>query len=230
VLLENKYKKIYFKIINKALSETRSKQDFYYEKHHIIPKSLNGTNDVENLVLLTAREHYLCHKLLTKFTVGIDKKKMFCAMWAFNRKSKNQKRVVLNSRDYEYVRLFLAKSFSEDRKGKHLVGHRLSEEHKQKLSKSLLGRKRSENTKKKMIESWKFRPPRSKEHCLAISNANKGRIVSDETKQKMSNSKKGKNPIHTQVKWHCEYCNKEGIGISNYNRWHGNNCKEKNNV
>lgn len=38
----------------------------YYERHHIIPKCLGGTNDKNNLVKLTAREHYLVHWLLTK--------------------------------------------------------------------------------------------------------------------------------------------------------------------
>lgn len=27
-----------------------------------------------------------------------------------------------------------------------------------------------------------------------------------------------------KIKWTCEHCNKEGFGISNYNRWHGKKC------
>lgn len=38
--------------------------DEYYEKHHILPKSLGGTNDPENLVVLTYTEHVLAHMLL----------------------------------------------------------------------------------------------------------------------------------------------------------------------
>ena len=38
----------------------------YYEKHHIIPKSIGGTNDISNLVYLTAREHFIAHWLLFK--------------------------------------------------------------------------------------------------------------------------------------------------------------------
>ena len=38
----------------------------YYENHHIVPKSCNGSDNENNLVLLTALEHfdahfYLCH-------------------------------------------------------------------------------------------------------------------------------------------------------------------------
>jgi len=226
MLTQNKYKKTYDKIISNALSKNRDKKDGYFEKHHILPKSLGGDNTRDNLVLLTAREHYICHKLLTRCTTGENRKKMFCAMWAFNRSSANQNRFIINSHDYEYVRKFISETFSKDRKGKHLVGHTLSKEHKEKLSKSLKGKKKTEQTKNRMKESWRNRSPRSAAHCEAISKANKGRILSQETRQKMSESKKGKNPSHTQIKWTCEHCNKTGIGISNYNRWHGNNCKK----
>ena len=40
----------------------------YYETHHIIPKSLGGSNDKSNLVQLTPEEHYLAHYYLWKFT------------------------------------------------------------------------------------------------------------------------------------------------------------------
>jgi len=66
MFLKNKYSKIYFSIINNAKKEKRSKKESYFEKHHIIPRSTNGTNYKNNLVLLTAREHYICHLLLTK--------------------------------------------------------------------------------------------------------------------------------------------------------------------
>lgn len=38
----------------------------YTEIHHILPKCMGGTNEKDNLVRLTAREHYLAHRLLTK--------------------------------------------------------------------------------------------------------------------------------------------------------------------
>ena len=38
----------------------------YGEWHHIIPKSLGGTDEAENLVRLTAREHFICHALLAE--------------------------------------------------------------------------------------------------------------------------------------------------------------------
>ena len=65
MFLENKYTKCYYKIIDRALSrEIDSKK--YYEKHHIVPKSLGGDNSKSNLVYLSAKEHFVCHLLLTK--------------------------------------------------------------------------------------------------------------------------------------------------------------------
>lgn len=31
----------------------------------------------------------------------------------------------------------------------------------------------------------------------------------------------------TRQPWTCEHCGKEGVGSSNYVRWHGDNCKHK---
>lgn len=36
----------------------------YYEQHHILPRSLGGSDEKSNLVMLTAREHYIAHLLL----------------------------------------------------------------------------------------------------------------------------------------------------------------------
>ena len=57
------YFNIYEKLINRA--KDRKILD-YTEKHHIIPRCMNGTDDKENLVDLTAREHFIAHLLLLK--------------------------------------------------------------------------------------------------------------------------------------------------------------------
>jgi hypothetical protein len=51
-----------------------------HETHHIVPRSLGGTNGKDNLVHLTYREHFLAHWLLTKFTEGLEQRKMLHAM------------------------------------------------------------------------------------------------------------------------------------------------------
>jgi hypothetical protein len=58
------YQKVYNQVVERAKSQNRSKKDSYYESHHIVPKCMGGSNDKNNLVLLTGREHYICHALL----------------------------------------------------------------------------------------------------------------------------------------------------------------------
>ena len=57
------YTRIYESIINRAKERTLTDG---YERHHIIPRCLGGTDDKENLVKLTPEEHYVAHQLLTK--------------------------------------------------------------------------------------------------------------------------------------------------------------------
>ena len=79
--LENKYTRWYYAIIIAAQSQNRKKNNgVYYQNHHILPKSLGGDNSKDNLVNLTAREHFICHLLLTKMTIGNDCYKMKYAL------------------------------------------------------------------------------------------------------------------------------------------------------
>lgn len=70
--LANKYTVWYYNIVNKAQTRALDKNT-YSEKHHIIPRSLGGSNNKENIVRLTAREHFVCHLLLTKMLTGNSK-------------------------------------------------------------------------------------------------------------------------------------------------------------
>lgn len=65
------YKRIYSSLIEKAKSEKREyRKGTYYERHHIKPRCLGGEGKSgdwkthPNLVLLTAKEHYLAHAIL----------------------------------------------------------------------------------------------------------------------------------------------------------------------
>ena len=57
------HEQIYNALISRARSREESKD---YEKHHIIPRCMNGSNDDTNLCNLTPREHFIAHQLLTK--------------------------------------------------------------------------------------------------------------------------------------------------------------------
>ena len=60
----NKYQKWYDQLIDRARNRTI---EGYVERHHIVPRSLGGTNEKSNLVALTAREHLIAHMLLPRF-------------------------------------------------------------------------------------------------------------------------------------------------------------------
>ena len=57
------YQLIHNQIIKKAKQRI---SEGYTEKHHIIPKCLGGTDSEENIVKLTAKEHFIVHKLLVE--------------------------------------------------------------------------------------------------------------------------------------------------------------------
>lgn len=111
MFLSNKYTKWYFEIIINAQNKKRIKNaNDYFEKHHIIPKCMGGTNDITNLVLLTAREHFICHLLLCKM-VGDPriKNKLIVALLYFKGNTSNMRRYV-NSYLYEKSRSLYIKN------------------------------------------------------------------------------------------------------------------------
>lgn len=93
--------KAYNEIIKSAKLKNRSRKNGYFEKHHIIPKCMGGNNTKENLVLLTAKEHYICHHLLHKHYK--NEKYLFLAyhLMTFSKKDNLQK---ITPKQYEKLR------------------------------------------------------------------------------------------------------------------------------
>jgi hypothetical protein len=120
MFIENKYKLWYFNIIYHAQNRQLNK-NIYVEKHHIIPKCMNGDNSINNIAVLTAREHFICHKLLIKFVISnFHKIKMKHALGKFVQCNRNQRRL-LTSHQYESAR----KAIIEARTGqKHTIDSR----------------------------------------------------------------------------------------------------------
>ena len=103
MFISNKYHAWYYAIVTNAQSRISNPSN-YYERHHIIPKSLGGSNAKTNLVKLTAREHFVCHLLLVKFVQSeLHKYKMKNAVAKFMSARSHQIRV-LNSRQYQLCR------------------------------------------------------------------------------------------------------------------------------
>ena len=82
------YNKIYNDLVSRAKTRVLN---CYKERHHVIPRCMGGTDDKDNLVDLTAREHFIAHWLLTK--MHPDNNGLHFAHWMMiNARSKNQKR------------------------------------------------------------------------------------------------------------------------------------------
>ena len=117
---DSKYTRWYNQLIEQAKVRVLPR-DVYAEKHHIIPQSLGGSNNIENLVRLTAREHFICHWLLTKMVVETKQKYQ---MWnAFScmlyRERPGQERYKVSSKIFENIKISGSKIKSEKFKGEN---------------------------------------------------------------------------------------------------------------
>jgi hypothetical protein len=184
------YEKIYDQIVARAKSRILVG---YKETHHIIPRCMGGPDDKENLVRLTAREHFLCHRLLIQIHPSNNKLKF--ALWAMCiMKSKRQSRYTPSSRIYESTKLEVIELIREKKKGV-----KQTEEHKRKKSETLKGRKRPQEVIDKMVKTRKENGgwSHSEETKNKIKSNNgmkrqevrdklKGREISNETRKKLS--------------------------------------------
>lgn len=105
------YQKIYNNIIKNAREQNRTKSlDIYYEAHHIIPKCLGGEGYTRqwkshpNIILLTPKEHFLCHLLLCE--IYPKSIKLYQALWLMstNKNKKEGKRYKISSRTYSRIK------------------------------------------------------------------------------------------------------------------------------
>jgi hypothetical protein len=108
------YQKIYNNIIN---NRKLTPYVGYTEIHHILPRALDGTDEAHNLVKLSAREHFICHYLLTKiYKTGPEHRKMLRAFLMMLVSSNGQQRYI-PARKYESLRLKHAQHLSEEYTG-----------------------------------------------------------------------------------------------------------------
>jgi len=170
VFKDSKYTRWYNQLIEQAKVRVLPR-DVYTEKHHVIPKSLGGDNSIYNLVRLTAREHFVCHWLLTKMIVETKQKYQ---MWnAFScmlyRERPGQARYKVSSKIFESIKTAGSKIKSERFKGENnpmfgvkgkdhpSFGKEWSDEHRKNASASHKGMVRSAEAKAKQSAATKGR-------------------------------------------------------------------------
>jgi hypothetical protein len=151
--IDNKYYRWYRGIVVKAQGRVLE-EGTYIEKHHILPKCMGGVNTPENLVRLTAREHYICHLILTKCTKGADKDKMIHAIWIMSCKYPNcVHKTKISGHTYEYLRKKASILISMVNKGNlHNLGKKRTIESRMRMRISQLGKKQSIDTIQKRVQ------------------------------------------------------------------------------
>ena len=245
----NKYNRWYNTITERARDRVLNG---YTERHHIIPKSLNGTDDKNNLVNLTAREHFICHWLLTKMYTGEAKAKMIYALNGMKRSNTFAQRyeTKITARVYENLKKEFSAIHSTTMKGREPWnrGIPITEEQREKNRIAATGKKRSAEAIAKTVAKQTGQK-RSQETKDKIRDALKGKPkgpMSEEGKRIRSESARGvpKPPGHTekrlatlakqiadgthysQQKKSCPHC---GVIASKgpYTRYHGDQCRAR---
>jgi hypothetical protein len=214
IFINNKYTKAYFNIVENAKTK---KYTGYTEKHHILPKSLGGTNGKNNLVRLSAREHFVCHKLLMRMVTGNARYKMIEAFSYFSNNTK--RKLVFNSRQIEELSSANAIASSKRNKGNEFYKYRKpANENLKKLRAKNAANSRWVNNG---IEE-KFSPEH--ENLVKYSNFFYGRLP--EIKNKMMGLRGPLKVSRVINKIECTYCNTM-LDPGNFHRWHGEKCKNK---
>jgi len=245
------YAKLY-----KSLIETRRSKGIpqgYKEVHHIVPRSFGGTDEPNNLVAFTAREHFIAHRILAKIYPNSG---MVHAVYKMACSNLTMQRYRVTGRVYEQLRIAHA--------------HRVSTDEVAKMKKSLAakGKKQSAEHIKARTESRKQNGPwLSDETKEKIGQSNKGKVGTwagktipeeyiakrnqtrkengnyawtDERKlaqsARLTGKKKNTTPLTDERKQQlreektkpvtCPHCGKVGAMMV-MPRWHFDNCKHK---
>lgn len=244
----NKYTNWYQAITERA--RTRN-IDSYTERHHIQPHSLGGTDDKDNLVDLTAREHFICHWLLTKMHTGEAKSKMIYALNGMKRGNEFAQRyeTKITARVYENLKKEFSKVHSATMKGRtpwnkgvpiteeQREKNRIAATGKKRSQESIAmavakqtGQKRSQETKDKIRNALKGKTkgPMSEEEKIKRSLGNLGKAKPKVMGKKLSETVAAQLAAGThytqQPKQTCPHC---GVQASKarYNAFHGDKCK-----
>jgi hypothetical protein len=165
--IDNKYAKAYFSIIDRALSQKRTRAaDTYLELHHILPKAKTMFPEFGNLrdhpwngVLLTTREHFICHLLLVRCLNGAARYSM---IYGLRRLAHGKAHSC--SRNYEIARKLMKQAPHPG-----------------------LGKPLSETTRKLMSQQRRGKK-KSAEHRRRIGEANSKRVWTEESRRRASES------------------------------------------
>jgi hypothetical protein len=242
----NKYKQWYANITERAKNRIL---ETYTESHHVVPRSLGGGDEADNLVNLTAREHFVCHWLLVKMTTGQEHHKMLNALRMMRAEKQGQQRYTtkITARVYESIKQEYAALQSKQFTGigNGMFGKHHTQETRDKIRQKNLGKKLTPEQIEKLKKATigKKKPPITEEHRAKLSLAKQGennnmwgKTQSDDTRKKIGDKIRGRkqtdeeklarslaNMGKKREKKLCPHCDRL-VAVNGYARWHGVNC------
>ena len=244
----NKYKQWYTNITERAKNR---QLETYTESHHIVPRSLGGRDEADNLVDLTAREHFICHWLLVKMTIGQDHHKMLNALRMMRAEKQGQQRYTtkITARVYESIKQEYAELQSKTLTGagNGMFGKHHTQEAKDKIRQARIGNKLTPEQHARLIANTtgKKKPPVTDDHRAKLSNNHKSKqpnfngLLSEDTRKKIGDKLRGRKQTEEEKlarslanmgkkreKKLCPHCD-QLVAVNGYARWHGVNCKSQ---
>lgn len=194
---DNRYTTIYYSLVT---NPNKKQKRAGTEKHHIIPESffvdrkrkgpagwIDGNSDaVNNLVYLTVREHVLAHRLLSRITRGLAKKKMCLALWGMlNTRTDDGSTFKVSSREYERLKQIhideISRPLSEETKDA-IRRTMATPEYKEKVSGINNAMSRPE-----IRTRWKEAVEKSRDkHIAAVQSDDHRRKIKETTTQAMN--------------------------------------------
>ena len=246
----NKYQTWYQNITDRACNRTLSG---YVERHHIIPRSLGGSDNTDNLVSLTAREHFICHWLLVKMNQGEARAKMVYALRMMKAEKHGQERynTKITARVYETIKREYSIIASEMSRGKRngFYGKTHTPEARAAISQKNTGKTLTKEQISKQVaaQTGRKRKPFSQEWLDKLKAARQGerngmynKTHTDEAKAKQREKAIGRTQSAETVqkkadairgskreKKLCPHCD-QMIAVNTYPRFHGDKCKHRN--
>lgn len=120
--------------------------DEYHERHHIIPRCMNGGDENDNLIDLFAKEHFEAHRLLA--LENPDNDKLVYAWWMMSHvKTKNQERYEITAEEYEEAKILYGKILSQKMSGENNFWYDI---HMYGKDNPFYGKKHSKESREKM--------------------------------------------------------------------------------
>jgi len=163
------YRAIYDRLMERARAPRRLD---YFEAHHVLPRCLGGSDDRENIVHLTAREHHVAHQLLVAMNPGHPGLALAAHMMCLDRYGHR-----VGNRRYEWLRRRHAQATATLHAGKKwALGIKRRDSTKAKLSAAALGNTRgaghtrSDDGKRRISEAQRGKP-KSPEHVEKLRRA-----------------------------------------------------------